>query len=110
MSNTQPDAFSFSCSLDIRAIKKEFETVGSFVWRGHDSDTYDIYLSGEPLSPDWPVTLRLFSDGPSYVLEFGYHYSELAKGKKADQAVIFAKDKLLPAIGAADVKEASAFR
>lgn len=111
MSANLPAAFSFSCPFDLDTIWSKLKAFGSFEWTGHDSDTYGIYIVGRPISSDWPAKIRLYGDNaPSYLLEFAYNYWEFEEGKKPDQVIIFVKDQLLPAIGATDVKEASAFR
>jgi hypothetical protein len=110
MSALLPEAFSFACSSDLDSIWKKLQTIGSFEWKGADSDTYGSYLIGDPVSPDWPLTLRLFVDTSGYVLDMGYSYWRLKEGKSADDAIAFVKEKLLPALDAKDIKEAPAYR
>jgi hypothetical protein len=121
MTIRQPGGFSFACSLDIATIRHKLKSIfPSWKWTGHDSDTYGIYIIGRPPTSDAHHKVRIFCDGPHahrplvgperpdqlrYVLDFSYDYGALQRGKTADHLIPFAKDQLLPAIGATDVKE-----
>lgn len=111
MSAEQPGAFSFKCPLDRAEIRRRLQELGSFEWNGGDSETYGLYLRGHPTASDWPVWLRVYGEEPpDYLLEFDYDYSEIYAGQSADPVIAFVKEKLLPAIGATDVKLTSGIR
>lgn len=103
-------AFSFLCPLDLEAILRVFETIGTWKWTRHDSDTYGDYLIGWPPSSDETHRVRLFCKTTHYVIDFDYDWAALNKGKTADHIVLFVRDRLLPAIGAGDVQETDAVR
>ena len=76
-----------------------------------DSEYYGLYLRGEPKSASWPVWLRLYGETPrDYLLEFDYEWDKLHEGADPDPVIEFVKNKLLPAIGATDVKPADGIR
>ena len=106
MSAGLPQAFSFSCPLDLAAIRHKLQALGTFRWTGHESEYHGAYIVGHPLVPDWPVKLRIYGDdAPDYLLEFDYFYWKLREGESPTQAIAFAKEQLLPALGASSVKQ-----
>ena len=111
MTKKRPSAFSFKCTLDQETIWTKFDAVGAFEWMGGDSEHYGLYLRARPISPDWPVRLRVYGETPpDYLLEFNYSWHRLHEGADPDPVIEFVKNKLLPAIGATDVKPTDGIR
>ncbi len=111
MSTNLPQAFSFSCPLNLDTIWSKLKALGSFEWTGHDSEDYGVYIMGKPTSPDWAARVRIYGDNaPDYLLEFVYNYWQFKEGKSPDQVIAFVKDQLLPAIAASNVKQTTSYR
>jgi hypothetical protein len=107
MSAGRPAAFSFKSTLERNEIRHKFQQLGSFDWKGADSDTYGLYLWATPIVADWPAGLRMYGETPpDYLLQFNYRWSMLHAGIDPAPVIAFVTDKLLPAIGATDIKPA----
>jgi hypothetical protein len=95
----------FRCAREMDEIRAAWNATGPFEWKTFDNDEYGVYLVTRV--PESNLRIRLLGPAQEYLLTIDFDVERQLVRKTKSQLFSIMFKKLLPAIGATEIRDTS---